>query len=615
MACGGGDQFVSVYDVETSQRIAVLRGHTESVKSVSSIPDNPHIIASGSRDGTVLVFDLRCNKYQPTNEIVTELSIDPESTCIRAVNALNKAHFTQTSSFTPQRSILKSKASNINSPSVQHQIKKSSPVACVLYQNDHYLFSAGVTDGLIKIWDTRKIYSHSSKKLVEPVPVQIFDYQADLCTKKGFSSLTFNSSRTHLYSNCMNNYLYESNMLTYDSNHVRILNQALRPEVHKNFHLNNSNFIKSSISQCDNFIVTGSSDFNAYIYSTNQNSNLACFRKYMPVIVLKGHTNEVTTVDWNPIDANQIVTCSDDNTIRLWNVKSDLDMIESKECNFLTSEIVDEFKPLEDIEDHIEASELPQKLDEKYISGILFNKNIFNKYRPHITTVHDDNLFIKFENEHFLKRPKTLLNRVNFDEMDFEEELCLRYESINIDKVNTNIKTPESSNTSLNCSNELISDNVNMIQENSFKKLKSMLADLPINLMEDNFASEIKNDEDEKIELKKFSSVFSTLSKSQNVPKPRTIRRRTVKTRKSQDSPEESQSNILLMSLNRTPISCKKRSINSTIKDEKSEHLKTPKTKKRLIMSECLNSSQENNQSNNQASKTLLDYFFIRNHN
>ncbi|RNA33956.1 denticleless -like protein [Brachionus plicatilis] len=609
LACGGGDQFVSVYDVETSQRIAVLRGHTESVKSVSSIPDNPFIIASGSRDGSVLVFDLRCNKYQPTSEIVTDLGIDPDSTCIRAVNVLNKAHFTQSTSSTPQRSILKSKASNINSPSVQNQLKKSSPVACVLYQNDHHLISAGVTDGLIKIWDTRKIYSHSSKKLTDPNPVYAFDYQTDSASKKGFSSLAFNSTRTNLYSNCMNNCLYESNMVTYDANHVRVVNEALRPQIHKNFHLNNSNFIKSSLSQCDNFIVTGSSDFNAYIYSTNQNSGQACFRKYMPVIALKGHTNEVTTVDWNPFDPNQIVTCSDDNSIRLWNVKNDLDLIESKEFNFLKSEIIDEFTNVED-----NLSELPEKLDENYISGVLFNRNLYNKYRPHFTTVFDDCLFIKFEQEHFLRKPKALLNRLNLDEMDFEEELCLRYESINIDKVNTNDKSSGSHNNSMICTSEFFND-LNETRENSFKKLKSILSDLPVNLVPENFVSRTKNEDDS--EVKKFSSVFSTLCKSQSAAKPRIIKRKTGKTRRSQDSPEESmcQSNIL-MNLNRTPISCKKRSIYSTIIGEKSEpeHLKTPKTKKRLLMSECLNSSEENNQSNSHAPKTILDYFFVKQH-
>jgi len=37
----------------------------------------------------------------------------------------------------------------------------------------------------------------------------------------------------------------------------------------------------------------------------------------IPVMVLKGHTNEVTDVDWS-FDYDRIVTCSDDGTARLW---------------------------------------------------------------------------------------------------------------------------------------------------------------------------------------------------------------------------------------------------------------------------------------------------------
>ncbi len=112
----------------------------------------------------------------------------------------------------------------------------------------------------------------------------------------------------------MNSNIYEYNMITCNQSHTRVLNeyntyrsslldqQACtensgngsgsseeangRPK--NRYHVNQSNYIKSCISQCDNFILTGSSDFNAYIYSTNRNVNCDKFRKFLPVIVLKG---------------------------------------------------------------------------------------------------------------------------------------------------------------------------------------------------------------------------------------------------------------------------------------------------------------------------------------
>ncbi|CAF0882115.1 unnamed protein product [Brachionus calyciflorus] len=629
LACGGGDQFVSVYDIQTSQRTAVLRGQTESIKSITSIPQNPFVLASGSRDGSVFVFDIRCNKYQPTVEIINELNIDAESCLFRAINTLNKAHYTETLPVNNQRSILKSKASNIStphSPSVNHhnQNRKSSPVACVLFQNDHFLISAGVTDGLIKVWDTRKIYTSTSKKPHEPTPVYTFDYQSDSACKKGFSNLMFNGTRTHLYSNCMNHNLYESNMLTYDSRHTRVVNQALRPRVHKNFHLNNSNFIKSSISQCDNFILTGSSDFNAYIYSINQNSNLACFKKYLPVIVLKGHTNEVTTVDWNPFDPNQVVTCSDDNSIRLWNVKRELDLIETKECNVLRSEIIDEFKSVENADGENENldfdDELLEKRDENYISGIIFNKKMYNKYRPHSTGVFDDNFFINFENKNFLRKPRIVKNQINFDEMDFEDELCLKCENINIDKVNTNYETSPTSTILSSIENDLVESKIEPNQK-GFKKLKSILSDLPINILPESNDILAENQvikSEAKINL---SNVFSALCKNSNIIKPKSIKRRIVKLKKSPDSAEEglTQQNILT-NLNRTPLTSKKRNIKDDLDGKnESEFTKTPKTKKRLIMSECQTPSRSDtahhiktHNTPSHPNRTILDFFKVR---
>lgn len=52
IACCGGDQICFVIDCNNFNKIATLKGHTESVKSISSLKLNPFVIASGSRDGS-----------------------------------------------------------------------------------------------------------------------------------------------------------------------------------------------------------------------------------------------------------------------------------------------------------------------------------------------------------------------------------------------------------------------------------------------------------------------------------------------------------------------------------------------------------------------------------
>ena len=127
---------------------------------------------------------------------------------------------------------------------------------------------------------------------------------------KGYSNIVLNHSGTRVYANCMNSSIYEYNLVTCNQSHTRVMNsyniyrshflaqnggcessgggQEAGDRPKNRYHVNQSNYIKSSISQCDNFILTGSSDFNAYIYSTNRNMNCDKFRKCMPVIVLKG---------------------------------------------------------------------------------------------------------------------------------------------------------------------------------------------------------------------------------------------------------------------------------------------------------------------------------------
>ena len=117
LACGGGDQFISVFDVNTCTRVAMLKGHSESIKSITLIPFNPFVIASGSRDGSILVFDTRCNRH--TEDSNSNISF------IKAVNSIQPAHFVENNGpggnslnstankNSPMRStVLKSKTSN-----------------------------------------------------------------------------------------------------------------------------------------------------------------------------------------------------------------------------------------------------------------------------------------------------------------------------------------------------------------------------------------------------------------------------------------------------------------------------------------------------------------------
>ena len=183
LVCGGGDQSISIFDVNTCERIATLKGHSESVKSIANLPSNPFLVGTGSRDGSVLIFDIRFNR--------TTDPADNEA-LIRSVNCIQPAHFIDNQSTqlhhrsTRISNALKSRTSALNSSPMSSQSshhshstanKKPSPVSCVAFQSEHLIVSAGATDGLIKVWDLRKIYP--SKKHIDQIPLYIFDNQTN----------------------------------------------------------------------------------------------------------------------------------------------------------------------------------------------------------------------------------------------------------------------------------------------------------------------------------------------------------------------------------------------------------------------------------------------------
>lgn len=210
---------------------------------------------------------------------------------------------------------------------------KPSPVSTVLFYNDQILVSSGAIDSHIKLWDLRKTHT-ISKKIPDPIPLVSFNPQTN--QNKGYSNLVFNHSFTRLYANCMNNSIYEFDMDDFHKmqivdgpNHTNV---QLKDIAVYNKHKNTSNFIKSCVSLCDNFLFTGSSDTIGYIYPLKH-------RDKYPYVCLEAHFNEVTAIDWCPHDFNQLITCSDDNTIRIWNVKKDLSSEDEAKCDLKRAKI------------------------------------------------------------------------------------------------------------------------------------------------------------------------------------------------------------------------------------------------------------------------------------
>lgn len=75
-------------------------------------------------------------------------------------------------------------------------------------------------------------------------------------------------------------------------------------------HVNSTFYVKAVLSPDDEYLLSGSSDGNAYIWQVRRPGSAA--------YVLRGHTNEVTAVDWCRADVGRLVTLSDDNVVWIW---------------------------------------------------------------------------------------------------------------------------------------------------------------------------------------------------------------------------------------------------------------------------------------------------------
>uniref|UniRef100_A0A5K3FD29 WD_REPEATS_REGION domain-containing protein n=1 Tax=Mesocestoides corti TaxID=53468 RepID=A0A5K3FD29_MESCO len=173
----------------------------------------------------------------------------------------------------------------------------SQSVTCVTFAKEFSLISAGSTDGVIKLWDVRKLSSCSRK---HPQPVTCFPYKGTSRKQCGFSDLALDSHRSRLYASCLDHTIYE-----YDLN-----SPSTRPMFLYTGHLTSSFYIKMSVSPDDAYLVCGSADSRAYIYTVGERSQHP--------LVLSGHSGEVSVPSWCPGDPTRLVTLSDSAQLFVW---------------------------------------------------------------------------------------------------------------------------------------------------------------------------------------------------------------------------------------------------------------------------------------------------------
>lgn len=122
----------------------------------------------------------------------------------------------------------------------------------------------------------------------------------------------FKIKGVRLYANCLDSTIYCYNMATYNP----------EPAMKYTGHENNTFYIRASLSKDESYLVSGSTDENAYIWNV---------RYPQPIAKLVGHSSEVSSVAWcNSKAAPALVTCSDDMSYKLWKINN-LDSTDNKQ--------------------------------------------------------------------------------------------------------------------------------------------------------------------------------------------------------------------------------------------------------------------------------------------
>ena len=168
-------------------------------------------------------------------------------------------------------------------------ISGANSVTGLVFQDKNTLISCSAGDGTIKVWDLRKTYKTSK---MEPNARNTIPYSGKTA-KFGFSNLMLDRECVRLYANCLDNVIYCYNALTFDA----------EPVMSYVGHKNTTFYVKSCLSHDGTYLLSGSSDHNAYVWNTHHTS---------PLVVLKGHSAEVTCVAWQEDVEPKVVTCSDD---------------------------------------------------------------------------------------------------------------------------------------------------------------------------------------------------------------------------------------------------------------------------------------------------------------
>jgi WD40 repeat protein/tetratricopeptide (TPR) repeat protein len=328
LASGSSDKTIKLWNLETGENILTRGGHERQVNSVSFHPTNSKILASGSSDNTIKLWNLETGKEIRTlkghTNYVNSVSFHPTNSKILASGSSDNT----IKLWNPETGKVRTlgghnsqvNSDNLNNPNVQTQEKRSE-VNSISFSPDGKTLASGGSDNTIKLWNV--------------------ETGENILTLKGHeqevNSVSFSPNGEILASGSWDNTIKlwsletGENILTLKE-HEREVNSV-------------------SFSPNGEILASGSNDKIIKLWNSETSKETRVLRGYNRLVrtvsstTLQGHEGEVNSVSFS-LDGKTLASGSNDKTIKLWNIEksqlngdgtvTDLDDLMAKGCDWLT---------------------------------------------------------------------------------------------------------------------------------------------------------------------------------------------------------------------------------------------------------------------------------------
>ena len=309
VATASGDQSIVISSVRHENRLITLAGHTQSVKCAAWEPENGNTLCSGGRDGSILVWDLRVGENWKTSTGRGELG-----PCL----VIPQAHKDVGTRFTPNgRKVARSITSLTYAIGKSHSIISSG--AFDGYVGFGWPIDRALTDSdsVLREWDIRLpgLKAKLPKRQTRPIHMSPLDptieFDSSSRRARGITSISVGTGSTDgllfALANDSSIHTFSADTLTPISS-SKFSHETMRT---------NSFYVKSAISPCGRWIVTGSSDRKAFLYdvsNASRNFEISPWEGKCSMVELGGNRSEVGAVDWG----HDIFAACCDRAVRVW---------------------------------------------------------------------------------------------------------------------------------------------------------------------------------------------------------------------------------------------------------------------------------------------------------